>query len=232
MAEKVAKLGIKRDINLMYWIADGAVWAIPRKRPGEPQGKKIKVSPVEMERDLNYLYFLDAKGDVSRVLRVKPKVRKAKPKPRSPLAKVKPEQVLGLLGQKCGSPDLEQFLAPLGTHDVNDFKSTFHWGFKKHGLQLMFERTKRQGEVLSSLFFFGKHEPGYKPYPGKLPHGLAFGKRRQAIAAKLGPLVGIMVELPEVGLSLRFRGKSGTDPQATLDYICVSAPAPARARKR
>ena len=42
MGEKIAKLGIKRDNDLMYYIKNGDVWATPRKKPGQPKGKAAK----------------------------------------------------------------------------------------------------------------------------------------------------------------------------------------------
>jgi hypothetical protein len=66
-AEKVFKAGVKRDNDLMYYIKGGDVWAVPRKRPGEPKGKASKVVNSNIEMDYSkYLYFLDGDGDVAR----------------------------------------------------------------------------------------------------------------------------------------------------------------------
>ncbi len=51
MAQKVAKLGIKRDSNFMYYIKKGDVWRVPRKRPGKPKGKPERVAKVGAEMD-------------------------------------------------------------------------------------------------------------------------------------------------------------------------------------
>ncbi len=67
MGEKIAKLGIKRDNNLMYYIKQGDVWATPRKQPGQPKGKAAKVAQAGVEMDYSkYLYYLDGDGDVAR----------------------------------------------------------------------------------------------------------------------------------------------------------------------
>src|SRR5687767_5745155 len=85
MGEKIAKLGIKRDNDLMYYIKNGDVWATPRKKPGQPKGKATKVAPAGVEMDYSkYLYYLDGDGDVARKERQvggsKRKTKKAAPK--------------------------------------------------------------------------------------------------------------------------------------------------------
>jgi hypothetical protein len=67
MGEKIAKLGIKRDNDLMYYIKKGDVWATPRKKPNQPKGKASKVADAGIEMDYSkYLYYLDGDGDVAR----------------------------------------------------------------------------------------------------------------------------------------------------------------------
>ncbi len=67
MGEKIAKTGIKRDNDLMYYIKNGDVWATPRKKPGQPKGKASKVAAAGVEMDYSkYLYYLDGDGDVAR----------------------------------------------------------------------------------------------------------------------------------------------------------------------
>lgn len=67
MGEKIAKTGIKRDNDLMYYIKNGDVWATPRKKPGQPKGKAQKVAAAGVEMDYSkYLYYLDGDGDVAR----------------------------------------------------------------------------------------------------------------------------------------------------------------------
>src|SRR3954464_1939442 len=67
MGEKIAKTGIKRDNDLMYYIKSGDVWATPRKKPGQPKGKAQKVAAANIEMDYSkFLYYLDGDGDVAR----------------------------------------------------------------------------------------------------------------------------------------------------------------------
>ena len=67
MGEKIAKLGIKRDNDLMYYIKTGDVWATPRKKPGQPKGKASKIAAAGIDMDYSkYLYYLDGDGDVAR----------------------------------------------------------------------------------------------------------------------------------------------------------------------
>ena len=70
MAEKIAKTGIKRDNDLMYYIKGGDVWATPRKKPGQPKGKAAKVAAAGVDMDYSkFLYYLDSDGDVARQAR-------------------------------------------------------------------------------------------------------------------------------------------------------------------
>ena len=69
MAEKVAKLGVSREKDFMYYIKNGAVWKVPRKQPGQAKGKSEKVADAGITQDFNYIYFLDKDGDVARAKR-------------------------------------------------------------------------------------------------------------------------------------------------------------------
>jgi len=69
MAEKVAKTGVSREKDFMYYIKNGAVWKVPRKQPGMPKGKPEKVVDAGVTQDFNYIYFLDKDGDVARARR-------------------------------------------------------------------------------------------------------------------------------------------------------------------
>ncbi len=67
MSDKIAKLGIKRDNDMMYYIKTGDVWATPRKKPGQPKGKAAKVAAAGIDMDYSkYLYYLDGDGDIAR----------------------------------------------------------------------------------------------------------------------------------------------------------------------
>jgi hypothetical protein len=90
MAEKVARLGIKREKDMMYFIKDGAVWKVPRKQPGQPKGRQEKVADGGFTQDNNYIYFLDKDGDVSRAARAvggQKRAKKAKKAPKKKPAK-------------------------------------------------------------------------------------------------------------------------------------------------
>ena len=85
MAEKVAKTGIQRDNEFMYYIKKGDVWRVPRKKPGQPKGKAEKVSAAGVDMDYGkFIYFLDSDGDIARQARQvggsKRKSKKAAPK--------------------------------------------------------------------------------------------------------------------------------------------------------
>ena len=99
MGEKIAKLGIKRDNDLMYYIKNGDVWATPRKKPGQPKGKATKVAGAGVEMDYSkFLYYLDGDGDVARKERQvggsKRKTKKAAPKKAAP-KKAAPKKAAG-----------------------------------------------------------------------------------------------------------------------------------------
>ena len=88
MGEKIAKLGIKRDNDMMYYIKGGDVWATPRKKPGQPKGKAAKVAAAGIEMDYSkYLYYLDGDGDVARKERQVGGTKRAKKAAKAPAAK-------------------------------------------------------------------------------------------------------------------------------------------------
>src|SRR5207237_1006486 len=81
MAEKVAKVGVKREPGFLYFLRGSDVWKTPMKRAGGPSaaGKAEKVAAGNFNRAEGYLYFLDSAGDVSRAKRaVGGQKRKAK----------------------------------------------------------------------------------------------------------------------------------------------------------
>jgi hypothetical protein len=87
MAEKVAKIGVKRDDkNFLYYIKAGEVWQVRRKQPGASKGTPNKVVDAGIVMDSGFIYFLDKDGDVSRTKRAvggqkrKKKVAKKKKK--------------------------------------------------------------------------------------------------------------------------------------------------------
>jgi hypothetical protein len=67
MAQKVAKLGIKRDNKtFIYFIKGGDVWRVARKQPGAKKGKPEKLASSGVTKEPGYLYFLDGNGDIGR----------------------------------------------------------------------------------------------------------------------------------------------------------------------
>ena len=67
MAQKVAKVGVKRQKGFLYFIdkhgdVSCAVMARGKKKGGKPK----KVAKVGIDKKDGYLYFLDKKGNVSR----------------------------------------------------------------------------------------------------------------------------------------------------------------------
>src|ERR1022692_2737868 len=94
MAEKVAKLGVEREKDFMYYVKDGGVWRVQRKQPGVPKGRTEKVADGGFEMDTNYIYFVDRDGDVARAKRAiggqkRKKKNRATPKKRSAPRKAK-----------------------------------------------------------------------------------------------------------------------------------------------
>ena len=94
MGEKIAKLGIKRDNDMMYYIKSGDVWATPRKKPGQPKGKAAKVAAAGVEMDYSkYLYYLDGDGDIARKERqVGGSKRKSSKSSKAPAKKAAPKK--------------------------------------------------------------------------------------------------------------------------------------------
>src|SRR4051812_8363688 len=96
MAEKVAKLGVTREKDFMYYVKDGAVWKVQRKQPGVPKGKSEKVADGNFQMDTDFIYFVDKDGDVSRAKRAvggqkrKKKAAPAARKAAAPAKKKKP----------------------------------------------------------------------------------------------------------------------------------------------
>jgi hypothetical protein len=92
MAEKVAKLGVTREKDFMYYVKDGGVWKVQRKQPGIPKGRPEKVADGGFEMDTNYIYFVDRDGDVARAKRAvggqkRKKTARATAKKRRPAAR-------------------------------------------------------------------------------------------------------------------------------------------------
>src|SRR5438270_5572123 len=90
MAEKVSKVGVKREPGYLYFLRGTDVWKTPMKRAGGPSAanKAEKVAAGGFKREEGYLYFLDSNGDVARAKRAvggqkrKKSAKKAKKAPK------------------------------------------------------------------------------------------------------------------------------------------------------
>ncbi|MDD5108846.1 MAG: hypothetical protein Q7S42_02295 [Candidatus Omnitrophota bacterium] len=66
MAEKVVKVGVKREKGYLYYIdKQGDVSCAKMKRGTKKGGSPKKVTKCGIKRKVGYLYFLDKQGDVS-----------------------------------------------------------------------------------------------------------------------------------------------------------------------
>ena len=69
MAEKVTKVGVKKESGYLYFVdKQGDVSRAKMARGGRSKGKKSKekVTKVGVKKESGYLYFIDKKGDISR----------------------------------------------------------------------------------------------------------------------------------------------------------------------
>jgi hypothetical protein len=67
MAQKVQKVGVKKDKGFLYFIDKaGDVSRAKMARGGKKGGKPEKVTKVGVKKEKGFLYFLDKQGDVSR----------------------------------------------------------------------------------------------------------------------------------------------------------------------
>ena len=66
MAEKIAKVGVKREKGYLYFIdKQGDVSCAKMARGNKKGGSRKKVAKVGIKKKSGYLYFLDKHGDVS-----------------------------------------------------------------------------------------------------------------------------------------------------------------------
>jgi len=66
MAEKIMKVGVKRQKGYLYYIdKQGDVSCAKMARGNKKGGSPKKVAKCGIKRKAGYLYFLDKKGDVS-----------------------------------------------------------------------------------------------------------------------------------------------------------------------
>jgi hypothetical protein len=72
MAEKVAKVGVKKEDGYLYFVdKDGDVARVKMARGGKKGGKPQKVAKVGVKKQDGYLYFIDKNGDISRAKMVR-----------------------------------------------------------------------------------------------------------------------------------------------------------------
>jgi uncharacterized protein YcgL (UPF0745 family) len=67
MAQKVAKVGVKKEDGYLYYVdKDGDISRVKMARGGKKGGKPQKVATVGVKKEEGYLYFVDKDGDISR----------------------------------------------------------------------------------------------------------------------------------------------------------------------
>lgn len=74
MAEKVAKVGVKKQVGYLYFVdRNGNVSRAKMSRGGRKKGKaKVEVvAKAGVKKQSGYLYFIDKAGDVSRAKMVR-----------------------------------------------------------------------------------------------------------------------------------------------------------------
>ena len=77
MADKVQKVGIKREKGYLYYLdKQGDVSKAKMARGGKKGGKPSKVEKTGITRAEGYLYFIDKQGDVSRAKMARRKKKK------------------------------------------------------------------------------------------------------------------------------------------------------------
>jgi hypothetical protein len=83
MAEKVAKVGVKKKNGYLYFVDKGGnVSCAEMARGGKKKGKKKieLVAKVGVKKQSGYLYFIDKQGDISRAKMARGGKKKAKKK--------------------------------------------------------------------------------------------------------------------------------------------------------
>ena len=77
MAEKVAKVGVKKQSGYLYFVdKQGDVSRAKMARAGKKGGKVEKVAKVGVKKASGYLYFIDKSGDISRAKMVRGRKKK------------------------------------------------------------------------------------------------------------------------------------------------------------
>lgn len=77
MAEKVAKVGVKKEKGYLYFVdKKGDVSCAKMARGAKKGGSTKKVAKVGVKKQSGYLYFIDKHGDISRAKMVQGGKRK------------------------------------------------------------------------------------------------------------------------------------------------------------
>lgn len=73
MAEKIARLSIKREPGFLYFVdKQGDAARAPMARAGKrPSGETVKIAKASIKKEPGYLYFIDKNGDISRAKMVR-----------------------------------------------------------------------------------------------------------------------------------------------------------------
>jgi len=81
MAQKVAKVGVKKEKGYLYFVdKDGDVAAAQMARGNKKGGKAKKVAKVGIKKQAGFLYFIDKNGDISGAKMVRGGAKKKKRK--------------------------------------------------------------------------------------------------------------------------------------------------------
>ena len=79
MAEKVTKVGVKKQNGYLYFVdKQGDVSRAKMARAGKKGGKVEKVAKAGVKKASGYLYFIDKSGDISRAKMVRGRKKKKK----------------------------------------------------------------------------------------------------------------------------------------------------------
>ncbi len=81
MAQKVAKVGVKKEKGYLYFVdKHGDVSAALMARGNKKGGKAKKVAKVGIKKQAGHLYFIDKQGDISCAKMVRGGAKKKKRK--------------------------------------------------------------------------------------------------------------------------------------------------------
>jgi len=81
MAQKVAKVGVKKEKGYLYFVdKNGDVSAAMMARGNKKGGKAKKVAKVGIKKQAGHLYFIDKQGDISCAKMVRGGAKKKKRK--------------------------------------------------------------------------------------------------------------------------------------------------------